>query len=111
MDKYSLVPVERVEHAILVLRGRRHVERDVQSSTFARGKLAPPIEKLEDVGRLLAEIQRIGLETNRPGLFPFFAFLLYMGARKGEAIGLRLSDINLSARMVKSTCSIQFAVA
>jgi integrase len=63
-------------------------------------KLAPPVEKPEDVGRLLAAIRQIGEETNRPGTYPIFAFLAYTGARKGEALGLRWSDVDTKGHLV-----------
>ena len=63
-------------------------------------KLAPPVEKPEDVGRLLAEIRNIGEETHRPGMHPLFAFLAYSGARKGEALGLRWTDVDFKGQLV-----------
>jgi integrase len=63
-------------------------------------KLAPPVEKPEDVGRLLAEIRNIGEETHRPGMHPLFAFLAYSGARKGEALGLRWSGVDFQGQFV-----------
>ncbi|HEY4188334.1 MAG TPA: site-specific integrase [Polyangia bacterium] len=65
-----------------------------------RAKLAPPIESPEDVGRLLAAIADIGSETNRAGLYPLFASLVYTGVRRGEALGLRWSDVDLDRRIV-----------
>jgi integrase len=65
-----------------------------------RGKLAPPIEKAEDVGRLLAAVREIGDESNRPNLYPFFALLAYTGLRRGEALGLRWADVDLDRRMI-----------
>jgi integrase len=70
-------------------------------------KLAPPIATPEDVGRLLAELLKIAVDTRRPSLFALFAFLLYTGARKGEAIGLRLGDIDLKGHMVTLRHSYQ----
>jgi integrase len=63
-------------------------------------KLAPPVETPEDVGRLLAEIRNIGEETHRPSMFPLFAFLAYIGARKGEALGLCWPDVDLKGQFV-----------
>jgi integrase len=63
-------------------------------------KLAPPIEKAEDVGRLLAAVRRIGEESKRPGLYPLFALLAYTGLRRGEALGLRWTDADLERRML-----------
>ena len=63
-------------------------------------KLAPPIEDAADVGRLLGAIREIGEESTRPGLFPLFALLAYTGARRGEALGLRWSDVDLDRRMI-----------
>lgn len=65
-----------------------------------RTKLASPIEKPEDVWRLLAAIGQIGDETNRPGLYPLFALLVYTGLRRGEALGLRWCDMDLDRRMI-----------
>jgi integrase len=58
-------------------------------------KLAPPIERPEDVGRLLETIR-----AARPDRFAFFAVLVYTGMRKGEALGLRWEDIDLARRIV-----------
>jgi integrase len=58
-------------------------------------KLAPPIERPEDVGRLLETIR-----AARPDRFAFFATLVYTGLRKGEALGLRWEDVDLARRIV-----------
>lgn len=65
-----------------------------------RGKLSPPIEHPEDVGRLLGTLRKIGAEQNRPDLHPLFALLAYTGLRRGEALGLRWSDVDLERRMI-----------
>jgi integrase len=68
--------------------------------TVERGKLAPPIEKAADVGRLLAAVADIELETGRPGLHALFATLAYTGCRRGEALGLRWADVDLDRRVL-----------
>ena len=65
-----------------------------------RGKLAPPIEKAEDVGRLLAAVADIERETGRRGLHALFATLVYTGCRRGEALGLRWADVDLDRRIL-----------
>jgi len=65
-----------------------------------RGKLAPPIEKAADVGRLLAAVAAIELEAGRPGLHALFATLVYTGVRRGEALGLRRGDVDLDRRIL-----------
>jgi integrase len=65
-----------------------------------KAKLAPPIEHAEDVGRLLAAIRDMGDELTRPELHPLFALLVYTGVRRGEALGLRWSDVDLERRMI-----------
>ncbi len=80
-------PTDRLGHGKLML-------------PLERGKLAPPIEKAEDVGRLLAAVREIGDETNRPNLNPIFALLAYTGLRRGEALGLRWADVDLDRRMI-----------
>ena len=66
----------------------------------AKTKLAPPIERPDDVGRLLGAIQDIERETNRSGLYALFATLVYTGIRRGEALGLRWSDVDLNRRII-----------
>lgn len=63
-------------------------------------KLAPPIEDPEDVGRLLSVIRGLGDELSRPELHPLFATLAYTGLRRGEALGLRWTDVDLDRRML-----------
>lgn len=63
-------------------------------------KLAPPIERPEDVGRLLAVVRELGDELHRPELHPLFATLAYTGLRRGEALGLRWADVDLNRRML-----------
>jgi integrase len=65
-----------------------------------KAKLAPPIEHAEDVGRLLATLRALGDEMNRPDLHPMFSLLVYTGLRRGEALGLRWSDLDLDRRMI-----------
>jgi integrase len=65
-----------------------------------RAKLAPPIEKPADVGRLLAAVREISEEKSQPGIYPFFALLAYAGLRRGEALGLRWTDADLDRRML-----------
>jgi integrase len=60
-----------------------------------KGKLAPPIAKPEDVGRLLDAIREIA-----PRRFAMFAALVYTGMRKGEACGLRWADVDLDKRII-----------
>lgn len=66
----------------------------------AKTKLAPPIERAEDVGRLLAAIGDIEREESRPGMHALFATLVYTGIRRGEALGLRWSDLDLNRRII-----------
>jgi integrase len=63
-------------------------------------KLAPPIERPEDVGRLLAAVRDVGAEPSRPEVYPLFATLVYTGLRRGEALGLRWADVDLDRRMI-----------
>ena len=84
---YSRVATDRVGRGKLML-------------PVEKPKLAPPVEKPEDVGRLLAAIREIGGKTNRPGTYPIFAFLAYTGVRKGEALGLRWSDVDTKGHLV-----------
>jgi integrase len=63
-------------------------------------KLAPPIERPEDVGRLLSVLRELGDELSRPELHPLFAALAYTGLRRGEALGLRWADVDLDRRML-----------
>jgi integrase len=62
-------------------------------------KLAPPIERPEAVGRLLAVMREMGDELSRPELHPLFATLAYTGLRRGEALGLHWADVDLDRRM------------
>jgi len=63
-------------------------------------KLAPPIGTAEEVGHVLEEIRRIGEEMHRPVLYGLFATLVYTGLRRGEACGLRWSDVDLERRLI-----------
>lgn len=65
-----------------------------------KAKLAPPVERSEDVGRLLAAVAEVGEKTFKPWLHPFFALLAYTGVRFGEAIALRWSDVDLDRRII-----------
>ncbi len=65
-----------------------------------RTKMAPPIGRAEDVGRVLEAIRRIGEESHRPVLYGLFATLVYTGLRRGEAMGLRWSDVDLDRRLI-----------
>lgn len=49
---------------------------------------------------LLATIREMGDESNRADLHPLFALLAYTGLRRGEALGLRWSDVDLGRRMI-----------
>ncbi len=61
-----------------------------------KAKLAPPIERPQDVGRLLEAIREL-----RPSRYAMFATLIYTGARKGEVCGLKWRDVDLEGRMIK----------
>jgi len=63
-------------------------------------KMAPPIEKPEDVGRLLVALRDLGDKYQRRELHPFFATLAYTGIRRGEALGLRWSDVDFERRIL-----------
>lgn len=65
-----------------------------------RAKLEPPISRPADVGRLLAVFAKIGEETNRPWLTPFFSVLAYTGLRFGEAIALEWRDVDLTRKLI-----------
>lgn len=58
-------------------------------------KLQPPIERREDVGRLLEAIREI-----RPSRHAMFATFLYTGCRKGEISALTWQDVDFEARMI-----------
>jgi integrase len=49
---------------------------------------------------LLAALRAIGDESSRPALFPTFAVLVYTGLRRGEALGLRWTDVDLDRRLI-----------
>jgi len=65
-----------------------------------RTKMAPPLARAEDVGRVLEAIRTIGEEAHRPVLYGLFATLVYTGLRRGEAMGLRWSDVDLDRRLI-----------
>jgi integrase len=58
-------------------------------------KRSPPIASKQEAASLLA-----GLHSRQPEWYPMFAFLLFTGARRGEAAGLRWEDVDLSRRVV-----------
>lgn len=58
----------------------------------ARPKRSPPLATNAEGARLLAAFP--------PAWFPLFAFLLFTGARRGEAAGLRWEDVDLARRLV-----------
>jgi integrase len=62
-------------------------------------RLAPPIADPADVGRLLAELEEMDRESGR-NLHAFFALLALSGVRRGEALGLRWSDIDFERRQI-----------
>jgi integrase len=71
---------------------------------FARGayllpepkpKRSPPLATNGEGARLLGKIR-----DHNPEWFPFFAFLLLTGARRGEAAGLHWDDVDLVRRIV-----------
>lgn len=58
-------------------------------------KLAPPIERADDVGRVLEAIGEL-----RPDRHALFATLIYTGMRKGEVCGLTWADVDLERRII-----------
>lgn len=60
-----------------------------------KAKLAPPIERPEDVGRLLEAIRELRFDR-----YAMVATFLYTGARKGEVCGLRWANVDLDQRVV-----------
>ena len=58
-------------------------------------KRSPPLASNAEAARLLAAIRDGSREW-----FAFFAFLLFTGARRGEAAGLRWEDVDLGRRIV-----------
>jgi integrase len=58
-------------------------------------KLAPPIERADDVGRVLEAIAEL-----RPDRHALFATLVYTGMRKGEVCGLTWADVDLGRRII-----------
>ena len=46
------------------------------------------------------ELRDMGDELTRPDLHPLFSLLVYTGVRRGEALGLRWSDVDLERRMI-----------
>jgi integrase len=77
----AVAPTERLGRGRLMLK----VEKT---------KLAPPIERPEDVGSLLGAVREL-----RPDRYAMFATFLYTGARKGEVCGLRWANVDLDRRV------------
>jgi integrase len=71
--------------------GRGYLMLEVEET-----KLDPPIEKPEDVARLLEAIREI-----RPDRYAMFATLIGTGMRKGEACGLRWENVDFNRRIIK----------
>jgi integrase len=65
-----------------------------------REKLAPPIERPEDVGRLLEAVKALAVEQGCPSYSALFATAVYTGMRRGELCGLRWSDVDLDRRRI-----------
>jgi integrase len=63
-------------------------------------KIDPPIRSAEEVGRFLEAVRILGEETHRPGLHGLVATLTYTGLRRGEACGLRWSNVDLERRLI-----------
>lgn len=60
-----------------------------------RPRRAPPLATPEEAARLLTVIR-----DRFPQWFGLFAFLLYTGARRGEAAGLEWKDVDMPRRLV-----------
>lgn len=65
-----------------------------------RPKLAPPIERAEDVGRLLDVVRALAVERRCPSYLALVATAVYTGLRRGELCGLRWCDVDLDRRML-----------
>lgn len=65
-----------------------------------RAKLAPPIERAEDVGRLLEEVRTVAAEGGCASYVPLVATAVYTGLRRGELCGLRWADVDLDRRLM-----------
>lgn len=61
-----------------------------------KSQLDPPIERPDDVGRVLEAIREA-----RPDRYALFATLIYTGMRKGEVCGLQWDDVHLERRVIK----------
>ncbi len=81
----TAAPTERIRG--LMIRSRRE-------------KVAPPIERPEDVGRLLDEVRALAGEKRCPSYPALFATAVYTGMRRGELCGLRWSDVDLDRRLL-----------
>ena len=71
------------------------VKRGLQLLRIARKK--PPFLQSPEVRRLLEAALRHDQERNVQPVAPFILFLLLSGCRRGEALGLRWSQVNLDA--------------
>jgi integrase len=63
--------------------------------TEVRSKRQPPLASNAEAARLLEAIR-----DGWCGWYPMLAFLLFTGARRGEAAGLRWEDVDLTRRLV-----------
>lgn len=61
----------------------------------SRPKRSPPLASNAEAARLLGAIRK-----GWPEWYGLFAFLLFSGARRGEAAGLRWEDVDLARRLV-----------
>ena len=78
----NVAPTERLGRGRLMLK-------------VEKAKLAPPIERPEDVGRLLEAIR-----AARPDRYALFATFLFTGMRKGEACGLTWDCVDFGRRII-----------